>query len=87
MVELKNNVIQVWTDGSSFENGSKNARAGIGVFWKDNDQKNLSEKLPGEQTNNRAELYAVIRALEICENKTKLLEIITDSKYVINAID
>ncbi|CAG8461495.1 19655_t:CDS:2, partial [Racocetra persica] len=52
----------------------------IGVFWKDNDPNNLSERLLGsEQTNNRAEIYAVIRALEICENKTKPLKIMTDN--------
>ncbi|CAG8832704.1 20873_t:CDS:2, partial [Racocetra persica] len=35
------------------------------VFFADNDDRNLSERLLGEiQTNNRAEIYAVIRALE-----------------------
>ncbi|CAG8600764.1 32315_t:CDS:2, partial [Racocetra persica] len=71
--------IQIWTDGSSFNNGTKKAQAGIRVFWKDNHPNNLSERLPGsEQTNNRAEIYAIIHALEICENKTKPLEIMTD---------
>ncbi|CAG8815566.1 8011_t:CDS:2, partial [Racocetra persica] len=47
---------------------------------KDNDPNNLSERLPGsEQTNNRAEIYAAIRALEVCENKIKPLEIMTDN--------
>ncbi|CAG8773684.1 9738_t:CDS:2, partial [Racocetra persica] len=70
---------EVSTDGSSFNNGTTRAQAGIRVFWKDNDSNNLSERLPGsEQTNNRAEIYSVIRALEVCENKTKPLEIMTD---------
>ncbi|CAG8584525.1 28820_t:CDS:2 [Racocetra persica] len=61
----------------------------VSVILNDNDNpNNLSERLPGsEQTNNHAEIYAVIRALEVCENKTKLLEIMTDSKYVINIIE
>ncbi|CAG8685177.1 6515_t:CDS:2, partial [Scutellospora calospora] len=49
-------------------NGKPRAIASIGVFFTDNDQCNLSERLPGlRQTNNRAELFAVIRALEICD--------------------
>ncbi|CAG8739403.1 31172_t:CDS:2, partial [Racocetra persica] len=80
-VVLNDSKIQIWTDGSSFNNSTKKAQA-------DNDPNNLSERLPGsEQTNNRAEIYAVIHALEICENKTKPLEIITDSKYVISIIE
>ncbi|CAG8800200.1 26259_t:CDS:2, partial [Racocetra persica] len=61
--------------------------AGIGVFWGKGDKRNLSERLPGEQTNNRAEIYAVIRAIETCENKDKHLEIMADSKYVKNAME
>jgi ribonuclease HI len=87
VIKIDSRKLQVWTDGSTFDNGSANARAGIGVFWKDNDIRNLSERLPGEQTNNRAEIYAVIRALETCDNKEIPIEIMTDSKYVINAIE
>jgi ribonuclease HI len=87
-IEIDIRKCQVWTDGSSFDNGSKDARAGIGVYWGFKDKRNLSERLPGkEQTNNRAEIYAVIRALETCEDKKNRLEIMTDSKYVINAMN
>ncbi len=41
------------------------ATAGIGVYFGPSDPRNLSEKLIGKQTNNRAELTAAIRALEI----------------------
>ncbi|CAG8474896.1 16193_t:CDS:2 [Dentiscutata heterogama] len=40
-----------------------------------------------QQTNNCAEIYAVIRALEICQDERRLLEIITDSKYVTNTME
>ncbi|CAG8830226.1 22560_t:CDS:2, partial [Gigaspora margarita] len=54
------------------------------VFFDDNNPKNLSERLPGEQqTNNRAELYAAIRALEIVDNEQDMI-VFTDSTYVIN---
>ncbi|CAG8845018.1 38386_t:CDS:2, partial [Gigaspora margarita] len=86
---VKNDIngLQVWTDGSAFENGTTNARAGIGVFWKDNDTQNLSKCVPGDQTNNRAEIFAIIRAIEICNDKVKPLNIMTDSKYVINTME
>ncbi|CAG8697010.1 11204_t:CDS:2, partial [Scutellospora calospora] len=80
IINIDSNTLQVWTDGSTFDNRR--------VFWKKNDPKNLSKWLPGkEQTNNRAEIFAIIRALEICEDKRKKLEIMTDSKYVINAYE
>jgi len=79
------NRIVVWTDGSCKHNGTYKAHAGIGVHWND-EYKNLSEHLPGElQSNNRAEIYAVIRALETCPDQKKTLDVITDSEYVINA--
>ncbi|CAG8674206.1 11193_t:CDS:1, partial [Dentiscutata heterogama] len=37
--------------------------------------------------NNRAEIYAVVRALETCENREKVLEIRTDSRNVVNAFE
>ncbi|CAG8520416.1 4181_t:CDS:2 [Cetraspora pellucida] len=78
----------VWTDGCSLNNGKDGARAGIGVFWGNNHPRNLSERLPGyKQTNNRAEITAVIRALETCPDSELPLEIMTDSKYTINAYE
>ncbi|CAG8681384.1 32947_t:CDS:2, partial [Racocetra persica] len=50
-------------DGSH-KNNHKGSYAGIGVCY-ENGSKQITEPLPGDlQTNNRAELYAVIRALE-----------------------
>ncbi|CAG8818261.1 11695_t:CDS:2, partial [Racocetra persica] len=80
-------VLNVWTDGYCKRNGLSYAIGGIGVFFRDNDIRNLSERLPGErQTNNRAEIYTVIRALEICDKKENLI-INTDSNYVIISRD
>ncbi|CAG8516780.1 10916_t:CDS:2 [Funneliformis caledonium] len=78
--------LKVWTDGSARSNGKDEARAGVGVYWGENDPRNVSERLPGpRQTNNRAEIMAVIRALETCPDNNVPLEIRTDSKYTINA--
>jgi ribonuclease HI len=82
------NLFIVYTDGSCLNNGKKNAMAGVGVFWNVNDPYNISEPLPGDvQTNQRAELFAVQRALEIYESAKMnggKLEIRTDSKYSID---
>ncbi|CAG8827371.1 7270_t:CDS:1, partial [Gigaspora margarita] len=78
------NILKVWTDGYCKDNGKKNALASIGVFFEDDDPRNLSERLPGDyQTNNRAELYAAICALEKVDNEQDLI-VFTDSTYVIN---
>jgi ribonuclease HI len=76
----------VYTDGASSNNGKGHAKAGYGVYWGPNDPRNASERLPGDrQTNQRAETAAVIHALEQSINDKDLLEIRTDSQYVINA--
>ncbi|KAG1148597.1 hypothetical protein G6F37_004448 [Rhizopus arrhizus] len=76
----------VYTDGASSGNGQKGARAGYGVYWGDNDPRNVSRRLAGlKQTNQRAEATAVIHALEQSQKDSELLEIRTDSQYVIKA--
>ena len=53
----------VFTDGACSRNGSLDAKAGIGVWWNKDDPRNLSEPLDGRATNNRAEIWAAIRAI------------------------
>ncbi|KAG9246111.1 ribonuclease-like protein H [Calycina marina] len=78
--------VKVYTDGSSLGNGKIGAQAGVGVFFGDNDRRNVSEPLQGTaQTNQRAELTAVLRALEIVPLKDNI-RIITDSNYSINCV-
>jgi len=72
-----------YSDGSSIGNGTPTARAGVGVWFGENDARNVCEPLAGDrQTNQRAEIQAAIRALEVggCN-----LEIRTDSRYVVRA--
>jgi ribonuclease HI len=46
----------VYTDGACSGNGGSNARGGIGVFFGDNDPRNVSERFDrGIATNQRAE--------------------------------
>ncbi|KAG0190600.1 Ribonuclease H1 [Apophysomyces sp. BC1034] len=76
----------IYTDGASSKNGSVKARAGFGVYWGDDHPNNVSERLFGKQTNQRAEASAVIRALEQTLDDPRQLEIRTDSQYVIKAV-
>lgn len=78
----------VFTDGSSLNNGRKDAKAGYGVFFGDGDPRNQAEPLPKElypPTNNRAELFACIRALQLASGGDKLT-ICTDSRYVMDSM-
>ena len=57
-------VVPVYTDGACSNNGKASARAGVGVFWGDDDPKNVSRPVRGAPTNNVAELEAVEDALD-----------------------
>lgn len=85
--------IVVFCDGSSLNNNviSKNKQriGGIGVFFGDNDARNISEALTtGKITNQVAELLAAIKALYILKNDNYkgFVYIYTDSMYVINCM-
>ncbi|CAG8645443.1 10946_t:CDS:2, partial [Racocetra persica] len=63
-----NDKIVIYTDGSH-KNNQKGSYASIGVYHED-ESKEITKPLSGDlQTNNRAELYVVIRALETCEDQ------------------
>ncbi|KAJ2236997.1 Ribonuclease H1 [Coemansia sp. RSA 485] len=78
----------VYTDGACRDNGLKTAIAGIGVYFNDPAINNISEPLEAgtRQTNQRAELYAMIRALEHLDDtigfqNNQVVNICTDSYY------
>jgi len=71
----------VYSDGACRGNGRPSAVAGIGVWWGPQDPRNLSERCPGAQTNNRAELIAIARVLETVPQTSNTLIIYTDSQY------
>ncbi len=76
----------VYIDGSCINNGKINAKAGYGVFFDYNDSRNEYGNIEGKQSNNTGELTALIRALEILKteiSEKKIIDIYTDSEYVI----
>jgi ribonuclease HI len=81
------------TDGSCLNNGKvrDNTKAGIGVFHESGSRFNISEPWSpslGLATNQRAEIMAVVRALEETKEVKDYveLEIRSDSSYVINGV-
>jgi ribonuclease HI len=71
----------VFTDGSY-----KNKKGGVGVFFGDDDKRNISEQLTCNKiTNQVAELTAVSKALDVLinDNVNEIVYIYTDSSYVI----
>ncbi|XP_017537901.1 ribonuclease H1 isoform X1 [Pygocentrus nattereri] len=79
--------VVVYTDGCCSGNGRNGARAGIGVYWGPDHPLNVAERLPGRQTNQRAELQAACKALEQARDMNiKKLVLYTDSKFTINGI-
>ncbi|XP_033737708.1 ribonuclease H1-like isoform X2 [Pecten maximus] len=80
------NDIVVYTDGGCYNNGQRGAQAGIGVYWGPSDPRNVSERLSGRQTNNRAEIHAACRAIEQAKAQGfQEITIKTDSQFLISA--
>jgi len=76
----------VYTDGACSKNGMHGAAAGIGVYFGEGDARNISKRLPGKQTNNVAELTAIISVFPFIESDIrsgKRVTIVTDSEYSI----
>lgn len=83
-LEKDNILLEVYTDGSCINNGKIGSKGGIGVFFGDNDKRNISKALNIEKvTNNIAELIALKEALEILKYEDRDVIIYTDSKYCI----
>mgnify|MGYP000341777644 FL=1 len=77
----------VYTDGACSNNGKSNSLAGIGIFFGIDDYRNVSEKIKGKQTNNCAELIAIIKTYSIIEKdimNNKNITIVSDSEYAIS---
>ncbi|KAI2685668.1 hypothetical protein DTO013E5_7977 [Penicillium roqueforti] len=79
-------MLRIYTDGSSLRNGTPLASAGVGVYFGPGDARNVSEPLKGSrQTNQRAELTAILRAIDIAP-RHRDVTIITDSRYSIDCV-
>lgn len=82
------NSITVYTDGCCINNGKKNIKpkAGYGIYFGHNDTRNTSKPVIGKQTNNVAEITAIIETILMLKseiNENKIINIYTDSNYSI----
>jgi ribonuclease HI len=79
----------LYTDGACSKNGSTDAKAGIGIYFGPDDPRNISKRIDGKQTNNTAELTAIIEAYPIIEQDIlsgKSICIVSDSEYAIRCV-
>ena len=71
------NNLYVYTDGACINNGSNNAKAGIGIYFYKDNPLNVSKELIQSDfeyklTNNVAELQAAIEAIEMNKSQVEL---------------
>jgi len=78
--------LRIYTDGAARGNGTASSIAGIGVYFGPQDPRNISEPLTGpRQTNQRAELTAIQRALDMAP-RDRQVTIYSDSNYAIKCV-
>jgi len=88
----------ITTDGSVSKNGKQDAYGGIGMILQSfkNDkivkEKEIGEKLPEMLdgcpiTNNRAEMYAILKGLEEITGKNCTIEVHSDSELCIKTLN
>ncbi len=84
--QVQNEEVEVYTDGSCDANGTRLARAGSGVWFGPNDERNRAARVPGTyQTNQTAEAHAVAIATSLVPPFAPL-HIVSDSKYLVEGL-
>lgn len=77
----------IFTDGASYHNGRPDCRASWAVYLPDHPHLSAAGLVTVNPSNQTAEMTAAIKACEIARhNKFHRITVVTDSKYVINAI-
>jgi ribonuclease HI len=83
--------MRVFTDGACTHNGSASAKAGYAVWFPEAKERSVAARLPVHepQTNQRAELSAIHRAVVILDEAGYMdddIVVYTDSEYSINCL-
>ena len=83
---LRNQQVDVYTDGACYDNGKANARCGSGIWFGPDQERNRAIRVPGNaQSNQVGEIAAIIAAAEAIPPSWPL-KIHTDSQYVIDGL-
>ena len=91
-ITINENTFIAYTDGACKYNGSQRAKAGLGIHFSEHNKikiSDISERLIySKQTNNAAELMAILRCLEKCleYNVYQKIYIYSDSDYSMKCI-
>jgi len=84
---INEDIMYIYTDGACSNNGKKGSRGGIGIYFGEGDNRNVSRRLnTKKQSNNMAELMAIREVYNIMKESIKnnnKIVIMTDSKYSI----
>lgn len=81
---MMDEIVRIYTDGACSGNPGP---GGIGVILMYKDKvKEISEGYK-HTTNNRMELRAVIRGLQMLKKKGLTIEVYSDSKYVVDSVE
>jgi ribonuclease HI len=95
---MTSSIIQVYTDGSLVKKDG-NVYCGYGIYFPNNEYKSISRKFTHEPiTNNRAELYAILKVLVLSniinleriknnQEKIKQVNIYSDSEYSVKTFN
>ncbi|GIY05192.1 hypothetical protein CDAR_586291 [Caerostris darwini] len=79
--------VSVFINGVHSCSDQEQDEAGIGVYWGPGNNLNTSMRLSGKQTNDRAEIFAAVHALQQAKkHRIPRLRVYTNSKQVINGI-
>ena len=87
--EQQDRIPRVYIDGCCIRNGASTSQTGFGLFWGDQHPWNFSQPLPQDSsaTNNKAELAAAIKALQVArDHKLKQMIVYFDSNYLIQGV-
>jgi ribonuclease HI len=79
----KADYINIYTDGATQFDGT-NRKSGIGIYF--GDERNLA-KLIDTKDNNECEIIACIEALKIVINKFDFVNILTDSRLIVDRMN
>ena len=75
----------VFTDGAASKNGATDCEAAWSVYFGEQDPRNCSGKIELAPSNQKAELYAILQALQLTADDNDVT-IVSDSKYAINCL-